>query len=133
MIGKSNLEKKHCGEMPGDLSGKGGEIAAHKLLKQKFPPTAILCSNDATALGVIKIAKELGFRIPEDLSVLGYDGIALGGYMDPPLSTLSFSIEECGREVVDLLINRLKEPKKPFKSKIAFANLQLRGSDGENS
>ena len=133
MIGKSNLEKKHCVEMPGDLSGKGGEIAAHKLLEQKFPPTAILCSNDATALGVIKIAKEIGFRIPEDLSVLGYDGIALRGYMDPPLSTLSFSIEEGGREGVDLLINRLKEPKKPFKSKIAFANLQLRGSDGENS
>ena len=115
---------------PGNLTGLGGEKAAHNLLKENHPPTAILCANDATALGVIKTARELGFRIPQDLSVIGYDGIALGGYFDPPLTTLTFSIEESGIEIVKMLLRRLKQPDLPVISKLASATLKLRGSEG---
>ena len=117
-------------EQPGDLTGLGGETAARNLLKQNPPPTAILCANDATALGVIKAARELGLQIPQQLSVIGYDGIALGGYLDPPLTTLTFSIEESGREIVAMLLRRLKGPDLPVISKLASATLKLRGSEG---
>ena len=117
-------------EHPGNLTGLGGETAARNLLKQNSPPTAILCANDATALGVIKAARELGFQIPQQLSVIGYDGIALGGYLDPPLTTLTFSIEESGREIVAMLLRRLKSPDLPVISKLASATLKLRGSEG---
>ena len=117
-------------EQPGNLTGLGGETAARNLLKQNPCPTAILCANDATALGVIKAARELGFRIPQQLSVIGYDGIALGGYLDPPLTTLTFSIEASGREIVAMLLRRLKEPGLPIISKLASATLKLRGSEG---
>ena len=117
-------------EQPGNLTGLGGEAAAHILLRQDPPPTAILCANDATALGVIKAARVLGFRIPQQLSVIGYDGIALGGYLDPPLTTLTFSIEKSGKEIVNMLLRRLKEPGLPFISKLASATLKLRGSEG---
>nr|ADI19218.1 transcriptional regulators [uncultured delta proteobacterium HF0130_20J24] len=117
-------------EQPGDLTGLGGETAARNLLKQNPPPTAILCANDATALGVIKAARELGFQIPKHLSVIGYDGIALGGYLDPPLTTLTFSIKESGEQIVKMLLRRLKEPNLPFFSKLASATLKLRGSEG---
>ena len=117
-------------EHPGNLTGLGGETAARNLLKQNSPPTAILCANDATALGVIKAARELGLQIPQQLSVIGYDGIALGGYLDPPLTTLTFSIEESGREIVAMLLRRLKGPDLPVTSKLASATLKLRGSEG---
>ena len=117
-------------EHPGDLTGLGGERAARNLLKQNSPPTAILCANDATALGVIKAARELGFRVPQQLSVIGYDGIALGSYMDPPLTTLTFSIEESGKEIVAMLLRRLKAPDLPVVSKLASATLKLKGSEG---
>jgi len=117
-------------EQQGNLTGLGGETAAHNLLKQNPPPTAILCANDATALGVIKAARELGFRIPDQLSVIGYDGIALGGYLDPPLTTLTFSIEASGREIVAMLLRRLKDPDLPIISKLASATLKLAGSEG---
>ena len=117
-------------EHPGNLTGLGGETAARNLLKQNSPPTAILCANDATALGVIKAARELGLQIPQQLSVIGYDGIALGGYLDPPLTTLTFSIEESGREIVTMLLRRLKSPDLPVISKLASATLKLRGSEG---
>ena len=71
MLEKSCLEKVPSLEQPGDLTGQGGEIAAINLLKQTRSPTAILCANDATALGVMKAARELGFKIPKEISVIG--------------------------------------------------------------
>lgn len=133
MLEESCFEKVPSLEQPGDLTGQGGEIAAQNLLKQTRPPTAILCANDATALGVMKAARELGFNIPEELSVIGYDGIALGAYIDPPLTTLTFSIEESGKEMVNLLMRRLKNPDLPVISKLASAILKLRGSEGPPS
>ena len=128
---EETYHKKISGlEHPGNLTGLGGETAARNLLKQNSPPTAILCANDATALGVIKAARELGLQIPQQLSVIGYDGIALGGYLDPPLTTLTFSIEESGREIVAMLLRRLKSPDLPVISKLASATLKLRGSEG---
>ena len=81
----------------------------------------------------MKAARELGFNIPEELSVIGYDGIALGAYIDPPLTTLTFSIEESGKEMVNLLMRRLKSPDLPVISKLASAILKLRGSEGPPS
>ena len=128
---EETYHKKISGlEHSGNLTGLGGETAARNLLKQNSPPTAILCANDATALGVIKAARELGLQIPQQLSVIGYDGIALGGYLDPPLTTLTFSIEESGREIVTMLLRRLKSPDLPVISKLASATLKLRGSEG---
>ena len=130
MMEESGLEIAPSMETQGNLTGRGGEEAAHELLKTPPRPTAILCANDATALGVIKAAMELGFQIPNQLSVIGYDGIALGGYLQPPLTTLTFSIEESGKEVVELLLRRLKDPGLPFISRLASATLKLRGSEG---
>ena len=78
----------------------------------------------------LDVHQVLGFKIPQQLSVIGYDGIALGGYLDPPLTTLTFSIDASGREIVAMLLRRLKEPGLPVISKLASATLKLRGSEG---
>jgi LacI family transcriptional regulator len=70
---------------------------AHRLLDSERPPTAIFCANDRTAIGVYEALKERGLRIPEDVSVLGYDDIELAEHLRPALSTMALPHYEMGR------------------------------------
>jgi DNA-binding LacI/PurR family transcriptional regulator len=71
--------------------------AALLLLRQEQPPTAILCFSDAMANGVVRAAEERGLRVPQDLSVVGFDDSALARRMRPCLTTVHQPIEEKGR------------------------------------
>lgn len=70
-------------------------------------PTALFCTNDMLAIGVISILKRLGLSVPRDISVLGYDGIALGGLLEPPLSTVVQPNSEIGARALACLLARL--------------------------
>lgn len=83
--------------MEGDHTIEGGMRTAGKLLASKLPPTAILCSNDLTALGVMHECYEEGIEIPRELSVIGYDDIRLARYTLPPLTTVRMSQSELAR------------------------------------
>ncbi len=86
-----------------------GYHAARALLTATRPrPTAILCFNDMTALGVYKAAAELNLQIPEDISVAGFDGLDLGEYVLPPLTTVSIRPERLGRQSAELLLSILR-------------------------
>ncbi len=67
----------------------GGHAAMGRILACGAIPTAVLCSNDLTAIGAMGAIFEHGLRVPEDISVVGYDGIQLSGYTHPSLTTLS--------------------------------------------
>ncbi len=69
----------------------GGHDAMERLLAAGARPTAVLCSNDLTAIGAMGAIFERGLRVPEDISVIGYDGIQLSAYTHPSLTTLSVS------------------------------------------
>jgi DNA-binding LacI/PurR family transcriptional regulator len=69
----------------------GGQAAMAQLLKLPVRPTAVLASNDLTAIGVMGAAQAAGLRVPQDLSVIGFDGIDIGNYMQPPLTTVHVS------------------------------------------
>ncbi len=75
---------------PGDFTAAGGQEATRRLLMRSGPdrPTAIVYANDVMALSAIAIAAELGLRIPEDLSITGYDDTDLAGYVHPALTTV---------------------------------------------
>ncbi|HUN87313.1 MAG TPA: LacI family DNA-binding transcriptional regulator [Terriglobales bacterium] len=81
----------------GDHTIEGGMKAAQKLLAAKPRPSAIMCSNDMTALGVMHECYEEGIEIPKELSVIGYDDIRLAGYTLPPLTTIRMSQPELAR------------------------------------
>ncbi len=69
---------------------EGGHEAMAQILKNAKPlPTAVLTSNDLTAIGAMGAIREAGLRIPEDISVIGFDGIELSAYMQPALTTLA--------------------------------------------
>jgi LacI family transcriptional regulator len=87
----------------GDYTTETAIRCAHELLGRKHPPTAIFASNDQSALGVLQVARELGLRIPKDLSVVGFDNIPEAGYAD--LTTVDQFIGEMGYVATKMLIN----------------------------
>ncbi len=82
----------------GDFHLEGGARHASELLDLDEPPTAIFAGSDLQALGVYDVARLRGIRIPEDLSVVGYDDIPLAEWVSPRLTTVLQPLEEMGRE-----------------------------------
>lgn len=82
----------------------GGRKAAHELLQENFRPTAIICVNDFMALGVLRALRERGLRVPQDVSVTGFDNIRLSEYCSPTLTTLDVPRDLIGRLVFEALV-----------------------------
>lgn len=92
----------------GDFHLTGGARHAADLLALEEPPTAIFAGSDLQALGVLETARTLGLRVPDDLSVVGYDDIPLASWVSPRLTTVHQPLMEMGREAARLVI-RLSE------------------------
>jgi DNA-binding LacI/PurR family transcriptional regulator len=90
-----------------DAAVEGGIRAAQELLAAGFNETAVLCRNDLTAIGVMRGLRAGGRRIPEEISVVGYDDIELAAYVDPPLTTVRQSTDEMAVRAVGDLLKRL--------------------------
>jgi|ERR1700677_384269 LacI family transcriptional regulator len=88
----------------GDHTTEGGMDAAAKLLRVPAKPTAILCSNDMTAIGVMRKSYEDGVVIPRDLSLVGFDDVRLARFMLPPLTTVQMSQAELARLAFEALL-----------------------------
>jgi LacI family transcriptional regulator len=84
-----------------------------QVLKLPSPPTAIFAATDLQAIGVINKARQLGFRVPQDLAVLGFDDLDVADYFG--LSTIHQALDESGRLAVEILLSRLKDPERPLR------------------
>jgi LacI family repressor for deo operon, udp, cdd, tsx, nupC, and nupG len=93
-----------------------GEAAATELLVRKKRPTAIFCFSDELALGCMYSLRTAGFSVPDDISVIGFDDIAFGRYLSPPLTTIAQPAEAIGRTCTELLID-LIGGKRPHSSR----------------
>jgi LacI family transcriptional regulator len=87
----------------GDHTLEGGIGAMEKILAGSRQPTGIMCSNDMTALGVLHKAYRAGLRVPQDLSVIGFDDIHMARVMIPPLTSIQMSRVELSRAAVSAL------------------------------
>ena len=101
---------KECGITPdpawiveGDHTLEGGIAAMERLLAVKKRPTAVMCSNDMTAIGVLHKLYRAGLRVPDDLSVIGFDDIHITEVTIPPLTTIQMSRFELARAAVTAL------------------------------
>lgn len=92
----------------GDHTMEGGMQALVYLAGLRSPPTAILCSNDMTAIGVMREAYECGIRIPQELSVIGFDDIRLAQFTIPPLTTVQMSQSELAKLAFHALMNEVE-------------------------
>jgi LacI family transcriptional regulator len=69
--------------------------------------TAIICTTDTLAIGAMAEARKMGWNIPQDLSITGFDDVELSAQVDPPLTTVSIPAAEIGRGAADYLINAI--------------------------
>ena len=98
---------KRVTAVSGDFSIESGVAGAAKLLAQPKPPTAIFCFNDEMAIGVLDYLGRQGRRVPESLSVAGFDDIRFARYSRPALTTIGQPMLDIGRETVRLLLGVL--------------------------
>lgn len=92
------------------LEGASGLEAVRKLLATKPKPTAVFAGNDHSALLLLKHLASLNVRVPNDLSVIGFDNLSFTEYLTPPLTTIDQPKQEMGRRAVELLLERITFP-----------------------
>lgn len=90
---------------------EGSYEATMELLKLNDPPTCILYPDDVAALGGMNAIREMGLKIPGDISIAGYDGIPTLMYLEPQLTTVIQATEEIGTKAAKKLINLIEKPK----------------------
>ncbi|MEV0389060.1 substrate-binding domain-containing protein [Nonomuraea sp. NPDC050643] len=113
----------------GDFLVRGGKKLALELLDRDDPPTAIFAGNDLEAAGVYQAATEHGIRIPDDLSVVGFDDSPLCEMLSPPLTTVRQPLDDMANEAVRLVSEELTHPRGPAGTRIELATtLVVRGS-----
>ncbi len=92
---------------PGDFLMTGGERAAQKIMALPDAPTALFCGNDASAFGALRHLRSLGLRVPEDVSVVGFDDINSASFAEPPLTTLRQPKHAIGYTAMTMLLDVL--------------------------
>jgi LacI family transcriptional regulator len=107
----------------GDFTNHAGRGCAQRLLSLPEPPTAIFAANDQSALGAIEAAREAGRRVPDDLSVVGFDNIPEAVYFNPALTTVDQSIDKMGYVATEMLIDLIQG--KPLESDLYKMPTQL--------
>jgi len=111
----------------GDWTLESGYAALESLMRTGRPPTAIAFSNDQMAIGALKAAQDLGVRVPDDVSVTGYDDIQYASFTSPALTTVRQHIGAVGDRVAELMLERIEE-KRPTRHIVLDPELVIRSS-----
>jgi DNA-binding LacI/PurR family transcriptional regulator len=113
-----------------DHTLKGGVAGFAHLQALPALPTAILCSNDMTAIGVLRAAYMEGLRVPDDVSVIGLDDIDFAEFTLPPLTTIRLSRADLARSAFEALRQQAEEPGNPRMQRefLVSTSLVVRGS-----
>jgi len=116
----------------GDHTMDGGLAAAERIFAAGPIPTAVLCYNDLTAIGLLHSISRHGLRVPEDISVIGFDDIHMAQFTIPPLTTVRMSCSDLAMVALDALplANAHTAPQKPMPSHIVPTRLIVRQSTG---
>jgi DNA-binding LacI/PurR family transcriptional regulator len=107
---------------------EAGQAAAARLFEAGA--TAIICMSDPIALGAIRAARRAGLRVPEDVSIVGFDDSALMNAVDPPLTTIRQPIEPMGRMIIELLVGLMGGAALEPDEYLFEPELVVRGSTG---
>lgn len=102
-------------------SSEDGYKSVKEFLKKPPTVSALFCANDLTAIGAIKAVKEMGYKVPNDISVISIDDIDTAQYVSPMLTTVHIPMEELGKMTAKILIDRIENGKSiPIKIEIPF-------------
>ncbi|MEA4944971.1 MAG: LacI family DNA-binding transcriptional regulator [Propionicimonas sp.] len=112
----------------GDWTARSGYQLGQQIA-QDPDVTAVYCANDEMAFGLLRALHERGRRVPEEVSVVGFDGIALSEYASPPLTTVKQDFHRIGDELVRLVLGQLKSKSTPSRERVMVpTELLVRGT-----
>ncbi|AOZ92533.1 LacI family DNA-binding transcriptional regulator [Paenibacillus crassostreae] len=130
-MSKLNLEKRDAYVVhSGYFSIESGYAAMMELLDLEERPTAVFAAGDHLALGAMRAARECGLRIPEDLSLIGFDNIDLTQYITPALTTIGQDAIMMGSEAAQMLIRSIDDATQPLEAIVLPVKLVVRDSCG---
>jgi len=118
----------HIRVLEGDFHADSGYELTRMLLDETPMPTAIFACNDLMAIGAMRAIQERGLRIPQDISVVGFDDITLSRYIPPPLTTIAQPKYKMGQLALQLLLERINEKKLPTRFPVLECELIVRAS-----
>jgi DNA-binding LacI/PurR family transcriptional regulator len=114
----------------GDMSEEGGYRAAVRLLSRAERPTAIFAANDMSCVGALSAAAALGVRVPEQLSLVGFDNSALARLRALWLTSVDGTAYAMGQQAARMLLTRIERPGAPGQTQLMPPRLEVRGSSG---
>ncbi|MDT7701683.1 MAG: hypothetical protein QOJ30_4008 [Pseudonocardiales bacterium] len=114
----------------GDMSEEGGYRAAVRLLTRPERPTAIFAANDMSCVGALSAAAELGVRVPEEVSLVGFDNSGLARLRALWLTSVDGAAPTVGQQAARILLARIERPDEPRRVHLIPPRLEVRGSSG---
>ena len=112
----------------GDFQSQSGYAAMQTLLARAERPTGVFACNDMMAIGAICAIHETGLRVPDDISVMGFDDISLASFTCPPLTTVAQAKYEMGALAFEMLEERIQDRDLPARRQLLETELVIRGS-----
>ena len=126
-LANAGLAEAATAQLRGDFSLRSGHAAAAQLLQMTARPTAVFCDNDEMAIGLINGLSQAGLRVPQDISVVGFDNIEMSAYTLPPLTTIRQHRDRLGRHAATALLARINGQPTP-EDEVLPVELLLRDS-----
>ena len=116
----------------GQFTVAGGRLVLRALLEAHpdDPPTGVICSNDLMAIGALKEAAALGLRVPDDLSIVGFDGIEAAEWTQPALTTIEQPIDVIAKTAIAALHTQIEDPDQALAAYVFRPRLKLGGTTG---
>lgn len=105
-----------------------GRAAVHDLLAGGVKFDGLVCVNDDTAIGALRGLSDCGVRVPDDVQVIGFDGVPNGEHTFPALSTVAIDFEDLAHKAVDMLVSRIENPDLPARHQLVDTRLTIRES-----
>lgn len=112
----------------GDYSVHSGYKAAHRIVDSGSPFTAVLVGTDNMALGALRAFRERGLRIPEDVSIVGFDNTEFAAYLEPPLTTIDFKFAKQDEMAIQYLVDIISNPDRELHQRVLMPDLIVRQS-----
>lgn len=132
---RHSLEVKDEWIVTGEFKHEVGMEATYQLMALRQRPDAIFAASDRIAIGAHSALRQLGYRMPADVALMGFSDLAISSLLDPPLSTMVQPTFEMGRQAAVLLLDMIESKKPPilFETRVLKPELMIRKSSQKGS
>ena len=129
---KSSLTIQEHWILDGDFTPESGQQALKKVIFSGKLPTALIYANDLMALDALTEMQNAKVKVPEELTLIGFDGIGITAFTNPPLTTMRQPLFDMGYTAAEILFSKIKDPEQPPEYRIFPVELIERKSVSDN-